>query len=143
MSQTVYVQQSRVSPYSRTVTLLLCIFLGAFGAHHFYVGKSGTGVAILLLTLCTGLGSIWAFIDMIIILVGNFTDDMGRVVSSWDGGSQKTPVATTHTPPPPPQQPAQPVKPLTEQMEDQSFCQNCGAMIKTFEKFCRGCGEAT
>ena len=85
MSTTVRVQQSNVSHHSRTVTLLLCLFLGGFGAHRFYVGKSGTAVALLILTFC-GFGGLWAFIDLIMILAGSFTDNYGRFVTSWDGG---------------------------------------------------------
>jgi len=68
------------SKKSRLVTLLLALFLGAFGAHRFYVGKAGTGV-LMLLTL-GGLG-IWALIDVIMILVGSFTDKDGKKVFKW------------------------------------------------------------
>ena len=53
------------------VALLLCIFLGGFGVHRFFVGKVGTGVAMLF-TL--GGCGIWALIDLIMIVMGKFTD---------------------------------------------------------------------
>ena len=33
---------------SKTVTLILCIFLGYIGVHRFYTGKIGTGILYLL-----------------------------------------------------------------------------------------------
>ena len=69
-----------ISPKSRLVALLLCWFLGLFGVHRFYVGKTGTGI-LQLLTL-GGLG-IWALIDFIMIIVGSFTDADGAVLFQW------------------------------------------------------------
>lgn len=37
-----------VSPKSKMVTLLLCIFLGYFGIHRFYVGKIGSGLVYII-----------------------------------------------------------------------------------------------
>lgn len=59
-------------------TLLLAFFLGGFGGHRFYVGKTGTAI-VQLLTL--GGCGIWALIDLIIIIMGNFTDAEGKVIS--------------------------------------------------------------
>ncbi|EFH90539.1 TM2 domain-containing protein [Ktedonobacter racemifer] len=57
------------------ITLLLSIFLGGLGIHRFYVGKTGTGIAMLL----TGGGcGIWALIDIIMIASGSFTDANGQ-----------------------------------------------------------------
>lgn len=69
------------SEKSRGVALALCIPLGVFGAHRFYVGKIGTG----LLQLCTlgGMG-LWYLYDLIIIAAGEFKDEEGRKVSQWD-----------------------------------------------------------
>lgn len=61
------------------VTLLLCFFLGCFGIHSFYTGKTGIGVAQLL--TCGGCG-IWALIDFIMILVGSYHDSEGKLVSN-------------------------------------------------------------
>lgn len=69
------------SDKSRAVALALCIPLGVFGAHRFYVGKIGTG----LLQLCTlgGLG-LWYLYDLITIASGEFRDGDGRRVALWD-----------------------------------------------------------
>lgn len=73
-----------VSPKSRTVAALLAFFLGGLGIHRFYVGKIGTGILQILVTCCFGLGCVWALIDFIIILCGNFRDSQGLVISDWD-----------------------------------------------------------
>ena len=55
--------------------LILCLFLGYFGAHRFYVGKTFTG----LLMLCTfSLLGIWYVIDLIMLITGNFSTKGGQ-----------------------------------------------------------------
>ena len=66
---------SNGTPKSWMVTLLLCLFLGGLGAHRFYTGKIGTGVAMLL---TVGGCGIWALIDLIMILMDKFTDADGQ-----------------------------------------------------------------
>lgn len=68
---------------SKTVAFVLAFFLGVWGAHRFYVNKTGSAVAMLLLSLSiVGLlvTGIWAIIDCIIILTGNFKDKDGNRV---------------------------------------------------------------
>ena len=81
----------QVSDKSKSTAALLAFFLGGFGAHRFYVGKSGSAVVMLImaivgillscvyigLPLCFAVG-IWSFVDFIIILTGGFTDSLGR-----------------------------------------------------------------
>ncbi|WP_081861720.1 TM2 domain-containing protein [Cellulomonas sp. HZM] len=69
-----------VSPKLLLPAVLLCFFLGSLGIHRFYVGKVGTGIAMIL-TL-GGLG-IWTLIDFIMLLVGVFKDKEGRVLKQW------------------------------------------------------------
>lgn len=59
--------------------LLLCWFLGPFGAHRFYTGHIGLGI---LQVLTLGGCGIWAFVDLIIILTGNFKDSEGRLIKN-------------------------------------------------------------
>ena len=51
-----------------------------FGAHRFYVGKIGT--AVLMIVTLGGLG-IWALIDLIMIIIGSFTDKDGNKLTEW------------------------------------------------------------
>jgi TM2 domain-containing membrane protein YozV len=69
-----------ISPRARAVAFLLCLFVGYFGVHRFYVGKIGTG--ILMLLTVGGFG-IWYVADLIIVLFGAFRDKEGRKVFRW------------------------------------------------------------
>jgi TM2 domain-containing membrane protein YozV len=72
--------ESYVSPKSRTVALVLAIFLGEFGIHRFYVGKTGTGILYLLTGGLLGIGWI---VDIIMIIVGSYTDKSRAFVKNW------------------------------------------------------------
>jgi TM2 domain-containing membrane protein YozV len=83
---------------SKLIAFLLCFFWGGLGAHRFYVGKTGTGVLMLLFTMpsviifyatrdiekastITGISAIlmvifgiWVLIDLIRIITGSFIE---------------------------------------------------------------------
>jgi hypothetical protein len=69
-----------VSQKSRLAVVLLCLFLGWFGIHRFYVGKIGTGILWLFTGGLFGLG--WV-IDFIVALCGSSTDKSGAFVENW------------------------------------------------------------
>ncbi len=59
--------------------LLLCWFLGVFGVHRFYTGHTAPGVFQLL---TFGGCGIWALVDFIIIVSGNFEDAEGNPIKN-------------------------------------------------------------
>jgi TM2 domain-containing membrane protein YozV len=85
-----------ISPKSRLTATLLAFFLGAFGAHRFYIGKTGTAIVMLVLGIVglattwifvgivflTAVG-IWALVDFIFAVVGHMRDKEGRLIQKW------------------------------------------------------------
>ena len=85
----------RLSSRSRVTAGLLGIFLGSLGVHRFYLGYTGVGLIMLLLTLCggtatlfcvpgagCGLIGIWGFIEGIVCLTGGMRDADGLELQS-------------------------------------------------------------
>lgn len=69
-----------MSAKRRLPAFLLCLFFGMFGLHRFYVGKVGTG----LLQLFTAGGlALWWLLDLLVILLGGFTDKEGHLITKW------------------------------------------------------------
>lgn len=67
-SQKVY-QAQPTGRRSKLIAGLLGIFVGGFGIHNFYLGKTGLAVTQIIVTMVTcGLGYIWGFIEGILIL---------------------------------------------------------------------------
>ncbi len=69
-----------MSEKSRLVTLFLCLWLGVFGGHRFYVGKTGTAILWLVTFGIFGIGY---FVDLIMIVLGKFYDCNGKQVLVW------------------------------------------------------------
>lgn len=67
-----------LSDKNKVVAGLLSIFLGTFGIGRFYLGYTGLGIAMLLLSWLTF--GIWPLIDGILILLGKVTDKEGRTL---------------------------------------------------------------
>lgn len=107
-----FVAATGVSPKTKLIAFLLCTFLGTVGAHRFYVGRIGSAVGMILLSIAAwiflgvaavmaginaGVGivvgvigniiygaiGIWVFVDWIMILVTKFKDKQGQVLTVW------------------------------------------------------------
>ena len=75
-----YQANQAVSPKSRIIALLLCIFLGYFGVHRFYVGRIGLGILYLFTFGLLGFG--W-LVDIVLLLLGRLKDKYGLPVVVW------------------------------------------------------------
>ena len=65
-----------VGAKSKLTAGLLGIFLGGIGIHNFYLGFTGKAVAQIVVSLVTcGAGSLWGFIEGIMILCGSMNKD--------------------------------------------------------------------
>ena len=61
---------------SKMTAGLLGIFLGCIGIHNFYLGNTGRGIAQIIVSIVTcGMGSIWGFVEGILILTGTINTD--------------------------------------------------------------------
>jgi TM2 domain. len=65
---------TQTSDKKRGVALVLCIFLGFFGAHMFYVGRVGRGILYFFTIGLCGIG--WIS-DIFKIIFGSFRDNVG------------------------------------------------------------------
>jgi hypothetical protein len=73
-------EQPEISERSRGVAVALGFFGGFFGLHRFYVGKTQSGVAMIV--TFGGLG-IWWLYDMVLLASGEFRDVDDLPLRNW------------------------------------------------------------
>ena len=87
-----------ISPKSKLAVSLLAFhsFLGLLGAHRFYIGKTGTAVLMLVLTVI-GIATAWLFVgiaflvvtyiwctvDFVFAVTGRMKDSQGLLIDKW------------------------------------------------------------
>jgi len=88
---------AEISSRSRLATVLLALFLGIFGTHRFYIGKTRTAIAMLILSILylvtirfwgimiisLAVVGLWALIDFILVIFGIMKDREGRLIKHW------------------------------------------------------------
>ncbi|PXY89243.1 hypothetical protein DKK68_01880 [Bifidobacterium asteroides] len=80
------------TPHSKLAAGLLSVFLGCFGVGSFYLGRTGRGVAQLMLTLIgfpfffigPTIAVIWGLIDGILILTSSTGSFWHRDARGWE-----------------------------------------------------------
>jgi TM2 domain-containing membrane protein YozV len=107
-----------------TVAILLALFLGGFGAHHFYLGNNGAGV-LYLLFFWTLIPSFVALIECFLLSerVRRHNDRLAAEVAS------KVQLLYASAPPPP-------LGALGQ------YCTRCGKAMALQSRFCDSCGTA-
>ena len=82
--------QQMMSNKDKTTAGILGILLGGLGIHRMYLGFVGIGLLQLVVSVFTfGIGSIWGFIEGILILVqDDWTDSEGRLLKGNEKGQQ-------------------------------------------------------
>ncbi len=64
----------------KTTMALICFFLGGIGIHNFMMGETKKGIFKIIMSLCFYLGSIFALIDFIKILMGTYVVDPNKLI---------------------------------------------------------------
>ncbi len=143
---------------SKTTAALLAFFLGAFGAHNFYLGFKGRAIAQLLISVLSlgtlaAVSYIWAFVEFVMILTGKISKDAaGNPFDSVQPMSQtqqtfapqQTFVQPLAAQPVSCQQPTtgpapQPTAPQTASTSSTMSCPLCGEEISSKAVKCKHC----
>jgi TM2 domain-containing membrane protein YozV len=150
-AQSVFYQQYEQVRRDEVVGILLALFLGTFGIHHFYLRRTGLGI-LYLCFFWTGIPSMLGFIECFFmpgrvrefnaIQAAGIAAALGIAVPAY--GQQIH--VTVNMPAAPGGQgaPAQPYTPVTTIAPHGTLlaCPNCQKANVAGAKFCAGCGTA-
>ncbi len=64
----------------KLVMILICLFLGGIGIHNFMMGETKKGVFRIIMSICCGLGAIFALIDLIKIATDKYVVDPEKLI---------------------------------------------------------------
>lgn len=65
------------------VAYLLWLFLGGFGGHRFYAGKTGSAVAMLLLLIVGGFATLFVFGFVLLVVLGIWVIVDAFLIPGW------------------------------------------------------------
>jgi len=122
----VFYAQMAVVQKDEVVGVLLALFLGTFGAHHFYLRRNGLGI-LYVLFCWTGIPTIASFVECFFMpgRVRVFNAEQASVLAA----SLRYSMPGTHDPVAAP--------------SSTSTCASCGMPLAQGVKFCSRCGAAT
>jgi TM2 domain-containing membrane protein YozV len=129
--QAIFYQQYEAVRRDEVIGILLALFLGTFGAHHFYLRRTGLGV-LYLIFFWTGIPAIMGFIECFFMpaRVREFNAIQAAGIAAALGipmpifGQPMNSAAAT---------PA-------DQRAEEKTCPRCSQVNPTSARFCSGCG---
>lgn len=133
----IFYQQYEAVRRDEVVGILLALFLGTFGIHHFYLRRTGLGV-LYCCFFWSGIPSILGCIECFFMpgrvraynamQAAALAASLGIAVPGW--GQQPVPPQVAISIPPPPPAPAQ------------TLCSHCQTGNPIGSRFCAACGNA-
>lgn len=132
-SQAVFYQQYELARRDEVVGVLLALFLGAFGLHHFYLRRTGLGI-LYCSFFWTGIPSLLGFIECFFMpervreynamQAAAIAASLGIAVPLWE-----QPVGVPHAP-------------TGTQTGTMTACPRCQQANVPGARFCAGCGQS-
>jgi TM2 domain-containing membrane protein YozV len=140
-----FYQQYESVKRDEIVGILLALFLGAFGIHHFYLRRTGLGILYCCL-FWSGIPSLLGFIECFFmpgrvrefnaIQAAGIAASLGIAVPGWGHPPVNVTVNVPPSPPPAASQPGTPVQPGTL-----VACPRCQQTNPSTSRFCGTCGQ--
>lgn len=131
--QAIFYQQYEVVRRDEVVGILLALFLGTFGAHHFYLRRTGLGI-LYVCFFWTGIPAIAGFIEC--FFMPGRVREFNAIQAAGIAAALGIPMPIF----------GQPMvaesMPLTGQVTAESKCTHCGLGNPPSARFCSGCGSA-
>jgi len=137
-TQAMFYEQYEAVRRDEVVGILLALFLGTFGIHHFYLRRTGLGILYCLL-FWTGIPSLLGVIECFFmpsrvrefnaIQAAGIAASLGIAVPGWG----QPPVNVTVNVPPPP--------PAASQPGTLVACPRCQQTSPSTSRFCGTCGQ--
>jgi TM2 domain-containing membrane protein YozV len=151
-AQAVFYQQYEQARRDEVVGILLALFLGTFGVHHFYLRRTGLGI-LYIVFFWTGIPTVLGFIECFFmpgrvrefnaIQAAGIAAALGIAMPGWN----QQPVNVTVNVPPPTAgglspQAATPYTPVTAVAQPGTLvaCPKCQKTNAAGARFCAGCG---
>ncbi len=151
--EAIFYQQYNATRRDEVVGILLALFLGSFGVHHFYLRRTGLGI-LYACFFWSGIPALLGFIECFFmpgrvrefnaIQAAAIAAALGIPVPGWPpAGAIPGPIVAAPGPVPvaPPVPAAIPAPPPV-QMAAPTICSRCRFSNAAGAKFCAGCGQA-